>query len=428
MAELRSAQDGILIVGAGLAGLSLSLALAKRGIKCTVIEKQKEITPSRWAILVYPQGVKIFDELGVLEETTALGLAMMAPVVEAGGETLLVAESGLLLEPRFNYHLMLGPSEVRKILRERALENGVEIVEGVECKHAVRDARGKITGVRASKRHTKDVEDFEIGCGVLVGAEGYKSKLRGEFGIEATQGFHGSLVVSFFMDDYVHGQDRVRIILGDGRQTIIAPCTSTRLNVGFIERDLTFDRLKQEGGEAYVKRRIKESAPFLSGALEKNSASFDRGDMYHEQPFLVKTMHSVVDGGVLIGDSAHSFHPSTGSGAQQTMIDALTLAPVLEKSARSGDFSFKALEEYERLRRLFLKTVEASSKLVMSVTLANGRFNRWLRYRQMRAINKARHATGIPGNSGGNTLANEPRVICIDGEDSICLGRHPTQD
>jgi len=56
------AENGILIVGAGLAGLSLSLALAKMGERTTVLEKQKEISPSKWAILVYPQGLKFFDE------------------------------------------------------------------------------------------------------------------------------------------------------------------------------------------------------------------------------------------------------------------------------------------------------------------------------------------------------------------------------
>ncbi|HXW36968.1 MAG TPA: FAD-dependent oxidoreductase [Nitrososphaerales archaeon] len=64
----RAAQSGILVIGAGLAGLTLALALARKGIKTTVIEKQTEITASKWAILLYPIGMKIFQDLGVLEE------------------------------------------------------------------------------------------------------------------------------------------------------------------------------------------------------------------------------------------------------------------------------------------------------------------------------------------------------------------------
>ena len=94
------AKNGILIVGAGLAGLSLALTLARRGIACTVIEKQTEIVPSKWAILVYPQGIKIFDELGVLEDIRRLGVPLKPPEMVVDGATLLVADSGLLVEPR----------------------------------------------------------------------------------------------------------------------------------------------------------------------------------------------------------------------------------------------------------------------------------------------------------------------------------------
>lgn len=95
----------------------MALALAKRGIKCTVVEKQQAITPSRWAILLYPQGMKIFDELGVLSEITELAIPLKAPQVETvQGEVLAVLETGLLFEPRLNYSLALGPSEIRQIL------------------------------------------------------------------------------------------------------------------------------------------------------------------------------------------------------------------------------------------------------------------------------------------------------------------------
>ncbi len=66
----KEAKNGILVIGAGLAGLTLALALAKRAILSPVIEKRERITPSKWAILLYPQGMKIFDELGVLQEIT----------------------------------------------------------------------------------------------------------------------------------------------------------------------------------------------------------------------------------------------------------------------------------------------------------------------------------------------------------------------
>lgn len=102
----KATQNGILIIGAGLACLTLALALAKHGIPCTVVEKQEKITPSRWAILFYPQGMKIFDELGVLSEITKLAMPLKAPQVETvEGEVLAVLETGSLFEQRLNYSL-----------------------------------------------------------------------------------------------------------------------------------------------------------------------------------------------------------------------------------------------------------------------------------------------------------------------------------
>ncbi len=63
-----------LVVSHALSGAVPPLALANRGIPSIVIEKQKEIASSKWVMLLYPQGLRIFDELGVLEDTLGLGL------------------------------------------------------------------------------------------------------------------------------------------------------------------------------------------------------------------------------------------------------------------------------------------------------------------------------------------------------------------
>ena len=57
--DILVAKNGILIVGAGLAGLSLALALSRVGIESAVIEKQIGIAPSKWAVLVYPREVDV---------------------------------------------------------------------------------------------------------------------------------------------------------------------------------------------------------------------------------------------------------------------------------------------------------------------------------------------------------------------------------
>ena len=129
----KPAQNGVLIIGAGLAGLTLALSMAKAGVKTTIVEKQATIQPSEWAILLYPVAMKLFDELGVLEDISKLGMSLKGPEVDTSdGKVLATFDAGLISEPRLNYWLLAGPSEIRKILRERVISEGVELLEGVK--------------------------------------------------------------------------------------------------------------------------------------------------------------------------------------------------------------------------------------------------------------------------------------------------------
>jgi len=45
-----------------------------------------------------------------------------------------------------------------------------------------------------------------------------------------------------------------------------------------------------------------------------------------------------VDGGVLIGDAAHSFHQGNGAGAQQALADSLVLAEIIKSATEQMIF------------------------------------------------------------------------------------------
>lgn len=378
----RRAQGGILIVGAGLAGLALALLTAKGGVKTTVVEKQSSIEPSRWTIFLYPTAIRLFDELGVLEELTKLGTPLKSPeIVTDRGEQLATVETSMLLESRLNYDLLLGPSEIRQILRERALSEGVEILEGVSFKETIRDPRGKISGARLERNG----EPLQISSKIIVGADGYKSKVRQSFGSKATERSY-PVVVGFFLK-HEHGLDRMKMILGDGSQMVVLPNTKTRLNVGYTEQGLDIDRVKQTDGVQYLKDKMIGSAPFLKDAIEGGITSTDEPILVIE-PKAIHVEPWVVDGGVLIGDAAHAFHPGTGMGAEQAFRDAAALSPILTDCVNKDDFSLQALMRFERERRPFMDFLENMNNRNISMQLSRGRARIWLRNRAVRATGK----------------------------------------
>jgi 2-polyprenyl-6-methoxyphenol hydroxylase-like FAD-dependent oxidoreductase len=59
----------VLIAGAGVAGLTLALALEKNGIDYTLLEAYPEIIAQAGAgICLLPNGLRIFDQLGCYED------------------------------------------------------------------------------------------------------------------------------------------------------------------------------------------------------------------------------------------------------------------------------------------------------------------------------------------------------------------------
>src|SRR5690625_2336558 len=64
----------VLIVGAGVGGLTLALSLHQAGISCRVYEAVREIKPLGVGINILPHATRELDELGLLEALDQVGI------------------------------------------------------------------------------------------------------------------------------------------------------------------------------------------------------------------------------------------------------------------------------------------------------------------------------------------------------------------
>src|SRR5436309_1443651 len=64
----------ILIVGAGIGGLTLALALHRAGLPGRVFEAAAEIRPIGAGINILPHATRILADLGLLEELSGVGV------------------------------------------------------------------------------------------------------------------------------------------------------------------------------------------------------------------------------------------------------------------------------------------------------------------------------------------------------------------
>src|SRR3954469_20149085 len=65
--------QGVLVIGGGIAGCSLAIALAQRGVRVTVAEKQDAWRFHSSGIFVYSNGLAQLQQLGVLPQVLAAG-------------------------------------------------------------------------------------------------------------------------------------------------------------------------------------------------------------------------------------------------------------------------------------------------------------------------------------------------------------------
>ena len=63
----------VLVVGAGPVGLTMACELARRGVKCRIIDKMGAPAPTSRALGIFPRTLEVFQMMG-----------MVAPVLKAG--------------------------------------------------------------------------------------------------------------------------------------------------------------------------------------------------------------------------------------------------------------------------------------------------------------------------------------------------------
>ena len=137
----------VIIAGAGPAGSSAAIHLARAGFHVLLVEQKKFPRPKLCGEFISPECVQHFQKLGVDEAMTASGPALISETVfySAGGHHVTVPSSW------FGGSAALGLSRavMDDALLRRAQACGVKVLEGATIHEAI-FANGDVRGVRLS--------------------------------------------------------------------------------------------------------------------------------------------------------------------------------------------------------------------------------------------------------------------------------------
>ena len=344
----------VLIVGAGIAGLALALALARAGRSVRLMEKRNVLTEAGAGIQVGPNGVKALAALGVLDALRPVAFQPERIAVFQGrtGRRLTTIELGQAAMQRYHApYLTLHRSDLQAALLE-AVKAALEVtllydfdVAGVEQSSATVTVRAR---------------DGRSESGVaLIGADGLWSRVRqavsGPSPIAAGYAAYRALIPRDMLTAPFN-EPQVGLWIGRDAHVVHYPVRGGGLlNVVVIVKSSdSSPEWDQPGALAELTPHVARWAPALRTLL-RQATWWRRWTLYD----LVPPVQWHQGNMCLIGDAAHPLLPFLAQGAVMALEDSVLLATFL---AGEGSDPAAAFAQFESVRRPRLMRVANASR------------------------------------------------------------------
>ncbi|MCT2588412.1 FAD-dependent monooxygenase [Streptomyces sp. N2-109] len=341
-----------LVIGGGIAGPIVAMALGKAGIEATVYEAYRSRADGiGGGLSIAPNGLNALEVIGAAAVVRGVGTSMRGTVLESGsGEPL----GGFGVPPGLPAPQFVWRGDLARALHLEAARRGIRTVHGKELVGVAESGEG------VSARFA---DGSQAAADVLVGADGIRSSVRP-------------------LIDPAAPQPRYAGLLGFAaslRETGLAP-TQGKLHVSYGERasfgylahqdssggwfvnlphpePMTLAQARQVDPGEWLGRLREAFTQDRSPALDMLRRT-EAADLLITGP--LETMPTVPTWSrgrmVLVGDAVHAASPSSGQGASLAIESGVQLARALRDLPHQEAFA-----AYEGLRRARVERVIAAA-------------------------------------------------------------------
>jgi len=348
--------DQVLIVGAGIGGLTAALAFAKHGVEITVCERAGSIDEVGAGLQMSPNAMKVLRALGLEEELSKYAFVPQHAAIRdfKTGEYYLKSALGEEIENRHGApYWHLHRADLQRVLLEACEAVGVNIMLNAAVSHyseMLADNRIQVTLENGRTLFTH----------LVVGADGIHSTIREQMlGPEKPTfmkqvAWRGLIPVSelsidiqadacvwagpnrHFVSYYVRGGEFVNFVAVEERE------------------DWTSESWREEGDIKQLQGAFADWHPEVSELVKSAKSSFLWAlNGREELPVWYK------ERAVLLGDACHPMLPFMAQGAAMAIEDAYVLVEKLDQAihVESG------LNDYEKARKPRTTKIQQMSKM-----------------------------------------------------------------
>ncbi|KAA0082596.1 pentachlorophenol monooxygenase [Mycolicibacterium sp. P9-64] len=342
----------VLIVGAGPTGLTLAASLLANGIRATIVDRQAEGANTSRAGAINARTLEVLEGLDVARRMVKEGVQAPRFTIRDGKKVLIPIDFSTL-PSAYPYTLLLPQNDTERLLLERVVELGGEVIRPKMLATVTRDADG-ITA-------TFDDGDV-VRAAYVVGSDGMHSTVREQAGI----GFHGDEYEQSFVlaDVHLSGDapaDEVVLFWAAAGLTVVAPLPNGAFRIVAPVDDAP------EVPSADFVQRILDDRGYGAGRMTVTDVVWGSRFRIHHR--VADTYRS---GRILLaGDAAHVHSPAGGQGMNLGVQDAVALADALTRVVRGAPDT--VLDDYAAARRsIAQQVITLTDRLTRMATLPRG--------------------------------------------------------
>lgn len=379
--------EQILIVGAGISGLSTALGLHRLGIRSLVLESSDSIRISGFALTMWSNAWRALDALGIGEYLRTKSVQIHGFQIFSPESSLPSSEQSPQAEVNFDN------TEARCVKRKDLLET----LEKELPKGTIRYSSKLVSIEQSGNFKLVHLADGSvIKTKVLIGCDGINSTVANWLGLQNPVNVGRSAIRGFLNYPNGHGfEAKFHAYFGGGVRYGFIPCddksiywfcTLTPSIFNYDENEQNPLKMKQ-----FVLSNIQNAPKRVSDIVERTELDcISYAPLKFRSPWNILLGHIVQDNVCVVGDALHPMTPDIGQGGCSALEDSVILAKCLAEALltktsgnakEDGEYvkMERGLQKYARERRWRSFSLISTAYIVGMIQESNGKVMSFLR-------------------------------------------------